>query len=90
MMRSSAHLVVLDENIVKQNVLRTEILLSEARGLPTLTVLPPRLNNKPKLRWAMTEDLKKSDLTYRRLEEITWYSCTPEPRTSPGRSWQTW
>ncbi|HSZ77758.1 MAG TPA: toll/interleukin-1 receptor domain-containing protein [Chthoniobacterales bacterium] len=35
MLRASAHLVVLDDNMVRQNGLRTEILLSEARGLPT-------------------------------------------------------
>jgi hypothetical protein len=84
MMRASAHLVVLDENIVKQNVLRTEILLSEARQLPTLTVLPPRLNDQPDLILGMRNDLDRSDKTYRRLEAINWFSCTAELRDVAG------
>jgi hypothetical protein len=75
MMRVAAHLVVLDENIVKQEVLRTEILLSEARGLPTFTVLPPRLNSRGDLISGMLEDLDKSDQTYRRLAATQYFSC---------------
>jgi hypothetical protein len=78
MMRAAAHLVVLDENIVKQEVLRTEILLSEARGLPTLTILPPRLNGREDLISGMREDLDKSDQTYRRLAAMQYFSCGNE------------
>jgi hypothetical protein len=78
MMRSSAHLIVLDESIDRQNVLRTEILLSEARGLPTFAVLPPRLNGRKDLVAGMLEDLDKSDQTYRRLAATQYFSCRTE------------
>lgn len=78
MMRSSAHLIVLDEGIVRQNILRTEILLSEARGLPTFAVLPPRLNGRKDLIAGMLEDLDKSDQTYRRLAATQYFSCRTE------------
>src|SRR5262245_1700213 len=73
-MRASAHIIVLDENIVRQNVLRTEILLSEARGLQTLTVLPTRLNQQHAAISQMLEDLDKSDQTYRRLAATQYFS----------------
>jgi hypothetical protein len=75
MMRSSTHVVVLDEGIVRQNVLRTEILLSEARGLPTFAVLPPRLNGRQDLVSTMLRDLDSSDQTYRRLAATQYFSC---------------
>jgi hypothetical protein len=75
MMRASAHVVVLDENIVKQNVLRTEILLSEALGLNTLAVLPPRLIKDSAEEKSMRQDLRHSDQTYRRLDDTQYFSC---------------
>lgn len=80
MMSASAHLVVLDENIVRQNVLRTEILLSEARGLPTLAILPPRLNNQHESVSRMLKDLDTSDQTYRRLAATQYFSCDGDLR----------
>jgi len=78
MMRASAHIIVLDENIVRQNVLRTEILLSEAQGLPTLTVLPTRLNHRHEVISQMLEDLDKSDQTYRRLAATQYFSSSDD------------
>jgi hypothetical protein len=80
MMRASAHLVVLDENLVRQNVLRTEILLSEARGLRTLAILPPRLNNQHESVARMLKDLDTSDQTYRRLAATQYFSCDGDLR----------
>jgi len=75
MMQASSHLVVLDENMVHQNVLRTEILLSEARGLSTFTILPPRLNNEQSKVRGLLDDLDSSDQTYRRLAATQYFSC---------------
>jgi hypothetical protein len=75
MMQASSHLVVLDENMVHQNVLRTEILLSEARGLPTFTILPPRLNKEQSKVRGLLDDLDSSDQTYRRLAATQYFSC---------------
>ncbi|HEX9927733.1 MAG TPA: toll/interleukin-1 receptor domain-containing protein [Pyrinomonadaceae bacterium] len=75
MMRASSHLVVLDENMVNQDVLRTEILLSEARGLDTFTILPPRLSEEYEKIEAMIDALNNSDQTYRRLADTHYFSC---------------
>ena len=75
MMRATAHLVILDENLVRQNVLRTEILLSEARGLPTLPILPKRLNGEQGLISSILRDLDSADQTYRRLGSTQYFRC---------------
>lgn len=75
MMQASAHLVVLAENIVNQNVLRTEVLLSEARGLNTFTILPPRLTNEHETVNALIDALNNSDQTYRRLAATQYFTC---------------
>jgi TIR domain-containing protein len=80
MMRACCHVVVLDENIVRQNGLRTEILLSEAQGLPQLTVLPTRLNGQKQKTDAMRRALRTSDLTYQPLGEMQWFSSQKGPR----------
>jgi hypothetical protein len=73
MMRASAHVVVLDEMIVGQAVLRTEILLAEARGLETFTVLPARLDGEPARVAALMHSLNSSDQTYRRLAATQYF-----------------
>lgn len=75
MLRASAHVVVLDEAIVDQAVLRTEILLAEARGLDTFTVLPARMHGDSQKIAAMLKSLNSSDQTYRRLAETQYFSC---------------
>ncbi|MCH9652184.1 MAG: toll/interleukin-1 receptor domain-containing protein [Deltaproteobacteria bacterium] len=72
MMGASSHVVVLDENIVRSPVLRTEILLSEALGLSTYTVLPPRLEGEYEKIEAMMHDLDSGDQTYRRLTQVQY------------------
>ena len=73
MLRASAHLVVLDESIVEQAVLRTEILLAEARGLDTFTVLPARLHGESTKIAALMHTLNSSDQTYRRLAQTQYF-----------------
>jgi len=75
LLRACAHLVVLDDNMVRQNVLRTEILLSEARGLPTFGILSPRLDNDPSKIENLLNGLDSSDQTYRRLAATEYFSC---------------
>jgi len=76
MMQASAHVVVLDEAMVRQPVLRTEILLAEARGLDVFTILPPRLTDQPQKIVDLIASLNNSDQTYRRLAEIQHFSCS--------------
>jgi len=75
MMSASIHIIILDENMVSSSFLRTEILLSEARELETVTVLPPRLlGNTSEIRDLM-DKLDRSDKTYRRLTELQYFTC---------------
>jgi hypothetical protein len=75
MMRAAAHLVVLSEDLLRRNVLRTEILLSEARGLDTYSIVPPRLSNMPRRVTTLVESLRNADETYRRLAAVQHFSC---------------
>jgi hypothetical protein len=87
MMQASAHLVILDEAMVNQAVLRTELLLAEARGLDVFTLLPPRLTNQHERIAKMRGSLNNSDQTYRRLTACTcshdtghmWEASSPQP-----------
>ena len=88
MLQSSAHLVVLDEAMVNQAVLRTEILLAEASGLRVLTVLPQRLQGKSKKIADLMRSLNSSDQTYRRLADTQAFSAT-EGLPNSRRTWQT-
>jgi hypothetical protein len=73
MIRAESHVIVLDEKIVHSPVLRTEILLSEALGLPTFTVLPPRLEGQTELIASMLHDLDSGDQTYRRMTQTQYF-----------------
>lgn len=73
MMRAGAHLVILDENIVGREILRTEVLLAEARGIPAFTVLPERLQDRPEEKGRLLDNLTNSDLTYRRLAATQFF-----------------
>src|SRR5262249_46897576 len=55
-------------------VLRTEILLAEARGLDVFTLLPPRLTNQRESIAKLMESLNNSDQTYRRLAATHYFS----------------
>jgi len=72
MMAASSHVIILDEDIVRSSVMRTEILLSEALGLSTYTVLPPRLEGEHEKIGAMMHELDSRDQTYRRLAQVQY------------------
>lgn len=75
MLRARSHLVILGNGMTKDDVLRTEILLAEAQGLDTLTVVPPRLTKKPRTIDLILRALNSSDLTYRRLAAVQHIPC---------------
>jgi hypothetical protein len=67
MLRACAHVVVLDQSVAEQAVLRTEMLLAEARALPVFTVYSKPLVEASDVRQAMIARLEKGHQTYRRL-----------------------
>lgn len=73
--RAALQVVVMDESIVTAEVLRTEILLGEAFGLPVLTVLGDRLSEDQDAVTRTIGGLQKGDLTYRRLADVQAYRC---------------
>jgi|GEM_PF-1733781 len=75
MMNASVHIIILDEDMMGSNFLRTEILLSEARELETVTVLPPRLHGNISEIRNLMDKLDRSDRTYRRLTELQYFTC---------------
>jgi hypothetical protein len=70
LMNASAQLVVLDESIVEAKVLRTEIMLGEAFGLPVYTVLSESLSQDPDGVTDVMKKLRAADLTFRRLTDM--------------------
>jgi hypothetical protein len=74
-MNASLQVIVLDESIGNREVLRSEILLAEAFGLPVLTVLGERLTKDDKALASVMKDLRASDITYRRLTDVQPYRC---------------
>ena len=70
MMTATSHVIILDENIVRSPVLRTEMLLSEALNLDTFTVLPPQLQGQRESITRMMQELDTGDQTYRRLTHV--------------------
>jgi hypothetical protein len=69
-MQASVQVVVLDESIAKAEVLRTEIMLAEAFGLPVFVVFGPKLASEPATVARVMNELGSADVTYRRLTEI--------------------
>jgi hypothetical protein len=83
-MLASAHLIVLDENMIKSNdILHTEVLLSEAVGNPIFGVLPPRLSKDPsagaRIRYSLESDFAHK--TYRRIAERAFFSTVDDENT---------
>lgn len=70
---AALQVVVMDESIATAEVLRTEILLAEAFGLPVLTVLGARLSEDHSAVTRTIGSLQKGDLTYRRLADVQAY-----------------
>jgi hypothetical protein len=69
-MNASAQVVVMDERIARAKVLRTEILLAEAFGLPVFSVLNSKLAGDPHALGRVMTELGTAGLTYRRLTDI--------------------
>jgi TIR domain len=78
MLRASCHLIVLDDEMLNRHVMRTEILLAEARGLPTISVLPPRLSTSVESGVTLRKALEGADQTYRRITEATFFRSGDE------------
>ncbi len=69
-LNASIQIVVLDETIARSDVLRTEILLAEAVGLPVFTVLGARLSADEVAVARVMKELRGGDLTFRRLTDM--------------------
>jgi hypothetical protein len=67
---SAAQVIVIDETIADADVLRTEIILSEAFGLPVFTVLGESLSKDDTKIACIMRNLRSADITYRRLTDI--------------------
>jgi len=62
--------VVFDETITRADVLRTEILLAEAAGLPVFTVLGTKLAADGAAVARVMEEMRGADLTFRRIGDM--------------------
>jgi hypothetical protein len=69
-MGASIQVVVMDDTIVNSDVLRTEIMLAEAVGLPLFTVLGEKLQDDPRAVAEIMKELRASDITFRRLTDV--------------------
>jgi hypothetical protein len=69
-LNASVQIVVLDETIARADVLRTEILLAEAVGLPIFTVLGAALSADETAVARVMKELGGADLTFRRLTDM--------------------
>lgn len=67
---AAAQVIVIDETIADADVLRTEIILSEAFGLPVFTVLGESLSKDDTKIACIMRSLRSADITYRRLTDI--------------------
>lgn len=67
---AAAQVIVIDETIADADVLRTEIILSEAFGLPVFTVLGESLSKDDTKIASIMRNLRSADITYRRLTDI--------------------
>ena len=74
-LNASIQIVVMDESIGENEVLRTEMLLAEAFGLPVLTVLGPQLTGDDHALARVMKRLCTADLTYRRLTDVQAFQC---------------
>ncbi len=74
-MNASIQVVVLDESIADANVLRTEIMLAEAFGLPVLPVLGVNLSGDERAVAQTMKKLRAADITFRRLTDVQPFRC---------------
>jgi hypothetical protein len=74
-MNAGIQIVVLDKTIADAKVLRTEIMLAEAFGLPVFTVLGEQLSQDPEGLAELMRKLRAADITFRRLTDIQPFRC---------------
>ena len=74
-LNASVQVVVLDESIVNADVLRTEIMLAEAFGLPVFTVLGASLAKDEEAVKRVMNKLRTADITFRRLTDVQPFRC---------------
>jgi hypothetical protein len=72
---ATVQVIVLDGSVIKEQVLRTEILLAEAFGLRVLTVLGAKLSKDARAVTRLMAKLHASDITYRRLTDLLPFTC---------------
>jgi hypothetical protein len=72
---ASIQVVVLDESIADLDVLRTEIMLAEAFGLPVFTVLGTSLSTDEQAVAQVMKKLRAADITFRRLTDVQPFRC---------------
>jgi flavorubredoxin len=72
---ASVQVVVLDETIADAEVLRTEIMLAEAFGLPVFTVLGESLGGNEEAVARVMKRLRAADITFQRLTEVQPFRC---------------
>jgi hypothetical protein len=83
-MNATIQIVVLDKTIADANVLRTEIMLAEAFGLPVFTVLGEDLSRDPQGLAEVMKKLRAGDITFRRLTDVQPFSCDEQSVSTLG------
>jgi hypothetical protein len=68
MFRSACHLVPLRPGIARNEFLRTEVMLSEAAGIPIFPILEPEHDNEASIK-AINLEMRGGNLVFDRLAE---------------------
>jgi len=74
-LQASVQVIVLDESIANSEVLRTEIMLAEAFGLPVVTIVGEKLAGDDEAVARVMKELRAADITYYRLTEMQPFRC---------------
>jgi TIR domain-containing protein len=82
---ASIQVVVLDESIADADVLRTEIMLAEAFGLPVFTVLGENLSGDEEAVARVMKKLRAADITFRRLTDVQPFRCDEQSISNLAR-----
>jgi hypothetical protein len=84
-MGACVQIVVLDKTIADTNVLRTEIMLAEAFGLPVFTVVGEDLSRDTQGLSEVMKKLRAGDITFRRLTDVQPFSCDEQSVSKLGK-----
>jgi hypothetical protein len=80
-----AQLVILNKGFAESDLLRTELLLSEAVGLPVFTAHHPSVMGDGAKIAAINADLRSGDLTYRRLFDTHAFQLSTSDPVAPAQ-----